>query len=300
MAAIRTQREIRQRAPWWLGGLLLINFLLMSYDARDYNTHQRVVQSWAQTIAYPIQSATAFIGNHTSHLFQSFGEMRQASSENQQLREQMERMQAEVRESREKAAEADRLRALLNLKEHSDYTMVAARIIARDPSAWFDTVTIDKGRLAGIENNMPVVTPSGIVGRIVSTGPLSAQVMLITDERSGVGALAGQLGVSHSFGSIKGMGENGLLDMRFVSSLEKVGIGETVTTTGQDGIYPAGFTVGQVVEVKSGTATDSQLIHIRPGAGIDRLEEVTVLLYQPPPRSQSDQSLPNVEKKSKR
>jgi len=54
------------------------------------------------------------------------------------------------------------------------------------------------------------------------------------------------------------------------------------------------------VEVKSGTATDSQLIHIRPGAGIDRLEEVTVLLYHPPPRSQSDQSLPNVEKKSKR
>src|SRR5438309_1004840 len=84
--------------------------------------------------------------------------------------------------------------------------------------------------LAGIENNMPVVAPSGIIGRIVSTGPISSQVMLITDERSGAGAVVGQLGASHAFGSIKGLGENGLLDMRYVSSLERVEIGETVTT----------------------------------------------------------------------
>ncbi len=64
MAAIRTQREIRQRAPWWLAGLLLANFLLMSYDARDYNNNQRVVQSWAQTFAYPVQRVAAFVGNN--------------------------------------------------------------------------------------------------------------------------------------------------------------------------------------------------------------------------------------------
>src|SRR5437870_7555909 len=264
MAAIRTQREIRQRAPWWLVGLLAGNFLLMSYDARDYTNNQRVVQSWAQTFAYPVQRATAFIGNNTTNLFQSFGEMRQASSENQQLHQQVERMEAELRDTRVKAAEVDRLRGLLDLKKQSNFTMVAARIIARDPSAWFDTITIDKGRLAGIETNMPVVAPSGIVGRVVATGPLSAQVMLITDERSGVGAVVGELGTSHAFGSIKGMGDNGLLDMRFVSSLEKVQMGETVTTTGQDGIYPAGFAVGQVVELRSGAATENQLIHIKP------------------------------------
>jgi len=55
--------------------------------------------------------------------------------------------------------------------------------------------------------------------------------------------------------------------------------------------------VGEVVEVKSGSATQTQLIHVRPGAGLERLKEVAVLLYHPPPRSESDQSLPNVEKK---
>jgi len=297
MAAIRTQREIRQRAPWWLVVLLLANFLLMSYDARDYNNNQRVVQSWAQTFAYPVQRVAAFVGNNTVNVFSGFGELRQASSENQQLREKVARMEAELRETREKAAEVNRLRGLLGLKQKSDYATVTARIIARDPSAWFDTITIDQGRLVGIENNMPVVAASGIVGRVVATGPLSAQVMLITDERSGVGAVVGELGTSHAFGSIKGMGDNGLLDMRFVSSLEKVQMGETVTTTGQDGIYPAGFAVGQVVELRSGAATENQLIHIKPSAGLDRLEEVAVLVYHPPQRSDSDQSLPNVEKK---
>ena len=98
-------------------------------------------------------------------------------------------------------------------------------------------------------------------------------------------------------GSIKGLGERGMLEMRYVSGLEKVQTGDSVMTTGQDAIYPPGYNVGEVVEVKSGSATQTQVIHVRPGAGLERLKEVVVLLYHPPLRSESDQSLPNVEKK---
>lgn len=300
MAAIRTQREIRQRAPWWLAGLLLINFALMSYDAaRDDATKQRMVRSWAQTVAYPVQRATSSVGGSITRFFGSFGQMRSAAAENEQLRQQLIQKESELREARARASEAERLSKLLELTRQSPYQTVAARIIARDPTAWFDTITIDKGRIAGIENNMPVVAPTGIIGRVVSTGPLSAQVMLITDERSGAGAVVGQIDQSHAFGSIKGLGESGLLEMRYVSSLEKVNIGDTVSTTGQDDIYPAGIVVGQVVEVKSGSATQSQVIHVRPAAGIDRLEEVAILLYHPPKRAEADQSLPNLDKKRK-
>lgn len=144
---------------------------------------------------------------------------------------------------------------------------------------------------------MPVVTAGGIVGRIISTSPWSAQVMLVTDEKSGAGAIVGQLGQSNAIGSVKGMGENGLLEMRYVSGMEKVQTGDTVTTTGQDAIYPPGYTVGEVVEVRPGSATQSQVIHIRPGAGLDRLKEVAVLMYHPPQRTEPDQALPNVDKK---
>ena len=123
--------------------------------------------------------------------------------------------------------------------------------------------------------------------------------MLVTDEKSGAGAIVGQLGQSNALGSIKGMGENGLLEMRYVSGMEKVQPGDSVTTTGQDAIYPPGYNVGEVVEVRPGSATQAQVIRIRPGARLDRLKEVAVLMYHPPQRTESDQALPNVEKRSK-
>lgn len=297
MAAIRTQREIRQRAPWWFFGLLALNFALMTYDARDESTKQRKIRSITQSVTSPIQRGASGVGNWVGGFFGNFGELRRASAENQQLREQVRQMQAELRDTRERAAEAGRLEKLLSLSTKSDYKTVVAHVIARDPSMWFNNVTIDKGRWSGVEVNMPVVTAGGVVGRVVSTGPYSAQVMLLTDEKSGAGAVVGQLGQSNALGSIKGLGENGLLEMRYVPGLEKVQVGDTVTTTGQDSIYPPGYNVGEVVEVKGGSATQTQIIHIRPGAGLDRLKEVAVLLYRPPERSESDQSLPNVDKK---
>jgi rod shape-determining protein MreC len=299
MAAIRTQRQIRQRAPWWLFGLLLLNFALMTYDARDEATKQRKIRSIVQAVTFPIQRGAATVGGWFSGTFGSIGELRRASSENQQLRERLSQMETELRESRQRVAEAERLEKLVGLNEKSSYKSLVAQVIARDPSMWFDSVTIDKGRWAGVEVSMPVITSGGIVGRVVSTSPWSSQVMLITNEKSGAGAVVGQLGQSNALGSIKGMGENGLLEMRYVSGMEKVQTGDTVTTTGQDAIYPAGYNIGEVVEVKPGSATQAQVIHIRPGAGLDKLKEVAVLLYHPPQRSEPDQALPNVEKKNK-
>lgn len=299
MAAIRTQRQIRQRAPWWLFGLLLLNFGLMTYDARDEATKQRKIRSIVQAVTFPIQSGASTVGGWFSGTFSSIGELRRASSENQQLRERLSQMETELRESRQRVAEADRLEKLVGLNEKISYKTLVAQVIARDPSMWFDSVTIDKGRWAGVEVSLPVITSGGIVGRVVSTSAWSSQVMLITNEKSGAGAVVGQLGQSNALGSIKGMGENGLLEMRYVSGLEKVQTGDTVTTTGQDAIYPPGYNIGEVVEVKPGSATQAQVIHIRPGAGLDKLKEVAVLLYHPPQRSEPDQALPNVDKKSK-
>ena len=299
MAATRTQREIRQRAPWWLFALLAVNFAVMTYDARDGATKERKIRSMAQVVAYPFQQGFSSVSNWVGGFFGGIGELRRASVENQQLHQQLDQMQAELRDTRARAAEVERLENLFKLNEKSEYKTVVAQVIARDPSMWFDSVTIDKGRWSGVEVNMPVVTSGGIVGRVVSTSPWNAQVMLVTDEKSGAGAIVGQLGQSNALGSVKGMGENGLVEMRYVSGLEKVQVGDIVTTTGQDAIYPPGYIVGQVVEVKPGSATQAQIIHIRPGAGLERLKEVAVLLYRPPQRTESDQSLPNVDKKSK-
>jgi rod shape-determining protein MreC len=297
MAVARTQKEIRQRAPWWFVGLLVFQLALMAYDARDGVTKQRMIRVWAQALISPFQSAASSVGGVGSGIFQYFRDLKNAAAENGELKQRIEKMEAELSQSRANRDENERLRALLDFKDRSEYQMVTARVIARDPSVWFDTVTINRGSSSGIELNMPVVTPGGIVGRVVTLSPWTAQVMLITDEHSGAGAVVGQLGQSNALGSVKGLGQNGLLEMRHVSGLEVVNAGDYVITTGQDSIYPPGLSVGEVVEVKQGTATVPQTIYIKPGARLNALEEVAVLLYHPPQPAAPDQVLPNVEKK---
>jgi rod shape-determining protein MreC len=262
-------------------------------------TKQRVIRVWAQAIVAPFQRITTGAGGAGVGFFQRWANLRNAATENEQLKKRVEEMDAELRQSRAAIDENARLKGLLNLKEQNQYEIVAASVISRDPSEWFDTVTINRGRMSGIQLNMPVVTASGIVGRVVATSPWTAQVMLITAERSAAGAVVGQLGESNALGSVKGLGENGLVEMRYVSGLEEVKQGDYVVTTGQDGIYPAGLSVGEVVRVKQGSATVPHVIHIKPSARLDQLQEVAVLLYRPPQRTPPDQMLPNVDKGKK-
>lgn len=297
--AARSEKENRQRAPLWLAGLLLLNLGLMSYDAQDQVTNQRMISVWMQAVAAPFQRAVSGVGGAGIGFFQRIGNLRHAASENEQLKQRLAEAETELREARTARDENKRLRNLLGLKEDKGFDIVPARVIARDPSAWFNTVMINRGRMQGVENNMPVATSDGIVGRVVATSPWTAQVMLLTDERAAAGAVVGQLGASNALGSVRGFGANGLLEMRYVSGLEEVKEKDYVVTTGQDGIYPQGLNIGEVVEIRPGSATTPHEIRIKPSARLDSLDEVAVLLYHPPQRVAPDKMLPNIDKGKK-
>ena len=298
MASVRTQKEIRQRAPIWLVALLVANLAIMAVDARDADGRQKILRVWTQTFASPLQNASSKASGATSGLFQEIWNFRSTARENEQLKERLSQVETQLHSAQQAAAENERLKALLNLNQQSDIKNVPARVIARDPSVWFNTITINVGSSSGIAVNMPVVTGGGIVGRVITVSPWASQVMLITDEKAGAGAVVGQLGQSGALGSIKGRADMGtaLIEMRYVSGLEKVENGDYVMTTGQDGIYPPGLNVGRVVDVKNGTATQAHQILIQPGAQLDHLEEVAVLLYHPPPRSVPEQSPQTTER----
>jgi len=299
MATVRTQREIRQKAPIWLIALLLANVVIMAVDARDSQGQQQIVRIWTQTFASPIQNASSKAGGATSNFFRQIFNFQSIAQENEQLKQRLSVVEGELHNARLQAAENDRLKALLDLRDQGTYQTVPARVIARDASVWFNTIMINRGSTAGVAVNMPVVSATGIVGRVITVSPWSSQVMLITDEKAGAGAVVGQLGQSGALGSVRGRPDLGLIEMRYVSGLEKVEVGDYVVTTGQDGIYPPGLNVGEIVDVKNGTATQPHQILIRPGARLDRLEEVAVLLYKPPQRTAPEQTLPNAEKTKK-
>lgn len=298
MASVRTQKEIRQRAPIWLVALLVTNLIIMAVDARDADGKHKMLRVWTQTFASPLQNASSKASGATSGFFDQIWNFRTTAQENEQLKERLTKTEQELNAARQAAVENERLKALLNLNEKIDIRSIPARVIARDPSVWFNTITINRGSSSGIEVNMPVVTGGGIVGRVITVSPWASQVMLISDEKAGAGAVVGQLGQSGALGSVKGRADLGVavIEMRYVSGLEKVEVGDSVMTTGQDGIYPPGLNVGKVVDVKHGTATQAHQIIIQPGAQLDQLEEVAVLLYRPPPRSVPEQTPQNAER----
>lgn len=296
----RSQKEVWRLTPWLVVFLLLGNFVLMAFDAKELTSGQRIIRVWSQTAADFVQSPVTTVSSSISDYFYSIANLRSAQSENDALNERIQKLEVELKGKEDLASENDRLSKLLKLKEESKFDVLTARIIGRDPSIWFDSSIINRGSLDGVKLNMPVVTDGGLVGRVTAVSPLTAQVDLITRDKSGLGAVVGEIGSSNVLGVVVGTSKQDVVEMRYVSGSVEVQPGQIVYTTGQDGIYPAGLKVGEIVQVNSGSATTPHQIFIRPSAGINSMQEVAVLLYEPPARVEFEQKLPNALKDGKK
>ena len=286
----RSQQEVWRLTPWLAIVLCIANFVLMAFDARAEG-NQRVIRVWAQTAADFVQSPVTTVTSSFSGYFNSIANLRSAQDENSLLREKVQELEVELKAKEDLAAENERLNQLLNLKEKSQYKVVNARIIGRDPSIWFDSSIVNRGSLDGVKLNMPVVTNGGLVGRVTAVGPLTSQVDMITRDKSGVGAVVGEVAGSGALGVVTGSSKRDLVEMRYVPGTSEVQPGQIVYTSGQDGIFPAGLKVGEIVEVESGSATTPHRILIRPSAGISSMQEVAILLYEPPTKEEFEKQV---------
>ncbi|MEJ7623395.1 MAG: rod shape-determining protein MreC [Pyrinomonadaceae bacterium] len=294
----RSQKEVWRLTPWLMLALLLVNFVLMAFNARDITTGERVIRSSTQIAADFIQSPVTSITSSVSNYFSSISSLRGAQTENDELRQRLHELEVEVQQSTGLAVENTRLKSLLGLKEQSKYKLLTARIIGRDPSVWFDSSIVDRGSLDGVQLNMPVITDGGLVGRVIAINPLTSQIDLITHDKSGVGGIIGQVGASSALGVVAGTSKRDALDMRYVPGYISVEPGQPVFTTGQDGIYPAGLKIGEIATVVSGSATTPHQIQIRPSARLNSMQEVGILLYEPQGKSEFEQKLPNSVKRN--
>lgn len=294
--AERSQTEVWRLTPWLVIVLLLGNFLLMAFDAKEITSGQRIIRVWSQTAADFVQSPVTTLSSAAYNYFGSISNLRSAQSENDLLKQRVQELEVEARGKEDLTSENERLRGLLDLKEKSAYKVLTARIIGRDPSIWFDSSIVNRGSLDGVKLNMPVVTNGGLVGRVTAVSPLTSQVDLITRDKSGLGAVVGEISSSNALGVVSGSSKKDLLEMRYVAGSVPVEVGQIVYTTGQDGIYPAGLKVGDIVEVTGGSTTTAHKIFVRPSAGINSMQEVAILIYEPPAKIEFEQKLPNAVK----
>lgn len=265
---------IQQRSHWLLAGLLVFQLLLMSLTAKNPDNEESLLRTWTLTVFSPVIKAGDAVLSGISGTVGGIGELRRASKENVALREEVERLTAELNETREKAAQLESLRSAYGLEGTPAYQRVNATVIARDTSLWFKRLTIDKGTLDGVKRNMPVVTAQGIVGRVISVGPNFAQIQVITDSNAGAGVM---LQGTRAPGVLKGL-NNARCEIRNINSTEEVNEGDKVVTTGLDRIYPKGLVVGTIERVENDANGPWKKIIVNPAAAVDRVENVFVLL----------------------
>jgi rod shape-determining protein MreC len=287
----RSQKEVWKLTPWLVLILLLGNFILMAFSAKDITSGQRLIRVWGLTIADFVQSPVTSVTAAVTNYFSSIANLRSAQDENTLLRQQVEELQLQVESAKGLTEENQRLKALLEFKEQSKWKVLPARIIGRDPSIWFDSSIINRGSLDGVKLNMPIVANGGLVGRVTAVSPLTSQVDLVTRDKSGLGAVIGEIGTSTALGVVTGTSKSDLLEMKYVAGTTDVQVGQPIFTTGQDGIYPPGIKVGDIVQIITGSATTPHQIFIRPAAGLGSMQEVGVLLYEPPSHEAFEQKI---------
>jgi len=200
-------------------------------------------------------------------------------ADNETLKRQLADAQIALQEQRALAERTRGLQVLLDLRDRSNLQTVAAEVIAAGATPDFRTVTIDKGSRQGLQPDMAVIAPGGIVGRIVVPSLAAAKVQLLIDRNAAAGALIER---SRAQGVVVGGGD-GRLRMEYVSEVSDVVVGDTVVTSGIDGIYPKGFVVGRVEVVDKSGAAYKQII-VRPAVDFSSLEEVLVVLTPVPGR----------------
>jgi rod shape-determining protein MreC len=252
-----------------LGVLLAQLFLLSIQVTRNQNV--RLINVWAATVFGPFERGFHDVVEGTVGGWAAIHDLWAYKQANQNLGSELVVARARIQELSEKAAEVDRLKALLHFKARSPYRSVAAEVIAASPEDGSTTVVIDRGQDAGIKADLPVITPQGVVGKVAAVYAHTAQVLLITDPTCGVGCILEQ---SRIQGILKGARQDGC-ELHYVMDDEKVPYGEAVVTSGLDQIYPKGLLVGYVVRAEEGNIY--QRIAVKPAASLDRLENVLIL-----------------------
>jgi rod shape-determining protein MreC len=200
-----------------------------------------------------------------------------AAKEKEQLSRALKKAEAANFEYQEVFLTNKRLRAFLNFQKDHAKPVVAAEVIAKDPSPWSQTILIDKGTHNQIRKGMSVVVPEGIVGQVIDTSAYYATVLLVVDQNNKVDALVQR---TRARGIVKGSIAQGECSFEYFLRKDDVEIGDTIISSGLDGVYPKGLPIGNVTSVIRRSSGIHQEVTIIPFVDFEKIEEVIVILQE--------------------
>ena len=295
MSRVRREGE-SGRTAWLLIFITVSVFCIVFFAARGRFTTPFSSPA-VITLLAPFQRAAAWAGDQVKGLMANVSDILTVHQQNQMLRSEVEQLRVQNVKANEYAAENIRLRELLGYTQAAtQFDLVIARVIGREPSTWTRMVVIDRGTQHGVQKNMAVVTARGLVGVVTEAGPISSKVQLILDPRAAAGAL---VQCSRVAGVVKGTPDDAMHPrMMNVPKNQDMAVGEILVTSGFGGIYPKGIMIGTVSAVKNDSGGLLHYAVIETAADFQRLEDVAVITASreaPPEPLQPPMQTPGTE-----
>lgn len=266
--------DIRQRTGYLFIGLTIGHIVLISAQV----TTERgvpILETVTFGVFAEVQRAASIAIGGMQAWWSDYVALQEVRRENDWLRTEVAQLQVRLQQERALAQRSRTLESLLELRSEADLPTVAASVIAGGASPDFRTITIDKGSADGLRPDMAVIAPAGVVGRVIIPTARAAKVQLLIDRNAAAGAL-----VERSRAQGVAVGTGGELRLDYVSGTADVQVGDTVVTSGIDGIYPKGFVIGQIESVERGQGVFGA-IAVRPAVDFSSLEAVLIVLTPP-------------------
>jgi rod shape-determining protein MreC len=263
--------------------LVFTSIALLTLDFRN----AEVVQSArriAGTAFSPLRGAAETVASPFSNAWHGITDYGDLKNENDDLRKELEEAQGEAVLQDDAATQLSEILDQQHLEWVGDIDTTTARVLSSDPSNFSHTIDISKGSDDGLKVDMPVVNGAGLVGKIVQVTPNRSTVQLITDPdfKVGVRLLGSDLATGTAHG--QGRGEDLLVDTRLEPDIDDPPKpGTALTTSGaQLSAFPDSIPVGKVRTVREAGGGLTLELVVRPMADTDRMQFVTVLLWEPP------------------
>ena len=267
--------DLRQRTGWLFMAVAVGHILLISAQVSTRRGIPLLEAITFGAFAEVQRAATSAIGS-VRDTWTNYFALQEIRRENAELRDEVSKLRVGLQQERALAEQTRTLQQLLDLRSSTSLSTTAAAVIAGGASPEFRTITIDKGTGDGIDSDMAVISPAGVVGRIVLPTPRAAKVQLLIDRDAAAGVLVER---SRAQGVLVGMGTD-RLRLDHVPATADVKIGDRVVTSGIEGIYPKGFAVGQIESFER-RAGEFTAVMVRPAVEFSNLEAVLVVTSPP-------------------
>lgn len=252
--------------------LLAVVLLLLDARMRALDSIRAVIS----TAIYPLERAAEMPRDAIRGALSYLGSLDGMKAENQQLRVRAAELSQQVMRNAKLNEENLRLRKLLELQEPQTSKLVAAEVQYEANAPYAHKIVINRGTQHGLRQGLPVIDDRGVIGQITRIFPLQAEVTLLTDKdlsipvqvlRTGLRAIA------------SGASTLGFLELRFTAAGADIEVGDVLSTSGLDGIYPAGLPVATIAQIEHKAGTPFARVLCLPIAGLNQYRHVMVLEY---------------------